>query len=56
MTTTVIVNAHLSTDKEVKVAIIDSNENEETFTLQDGESGEYTVYDDRTLTIKEVEK
>jgi len=58
MTTTVTIDAHLSEDKEVQVLIIDvgSEDAIEEFTLQDGESAERYVYDDRKIMIQEVEK
>ncbi len=56
MTTTVTINAHLSTEKEVAVRIIDNGEIVEEFTLQDGESDDRAVYDGRQITVKEIEK
>lgn len=55
MTTSVKVDAHCSTTEEVKITINSDNEAEE-YTLQDGESGEYSVYDDKVISVKEVEK
>lgn len=55
MTTNVVVTAHCADTKEVKVSIHTENTGE-AYTLQDGESGEYVVYDDREITVKEVEK
>lgn len=53
MTTEIIVKAHCSDTKEVKIKIT----NEEEITLQDGEeSSSLYVYDERELTVKEVEK
>jgi len=56
MTTTVKIEAHLSSDKEVLVDITDDGNPAETFALQDGESAERYVYDGREITVKEVEK
>lgn len=55
MTTSVKVTACCSTDKEVIVSI-NSEQTGETHTLQNGESEEYFVYDDREITAKEVMK
>lgn len=53
MTTEIIVKAHCGTEKEVKISIT----NETEITLQDGEeSNSLYVYDDRELTVEEVEK
>ena len=56
MTTKVIVEACLADTKEVKVSIKTGALSVEGHTLQDGESGEYYVHDDRVITVKEVEK
>lgn len=61
MTTTVIVQAHVSEDKEVKVTITDDCTDKgcaavEEITLQDGESTERHVYDGREIVVKEVLK
>ena len=53
MTTTIIVHAHCSADKEVFVAITDGDESVEEFVLQDGESADRAVYDGRELRVKE---
>ena len=55
MTTTVKVEAHLSSEKEVRVSINTENTGE-VYILQDGENGEYYVYDDREISVKEVVK
>lgn len=55
MTTTVKIEAHCSDDKEVSVSI-NSVQSGENHKLQDGEAGEYIVYDDREITVKEVLK
>ncbi len=58
MTTTVIIKAHLSTTKEVRVTINDnvSGTKLEEFTLQDGETAERYVYDGREINVLEVTK
>ena len=53
MTTTVIVNAHCSANKEVFVAITDGDESVEEFVLQDGESADRVVYDGLEISVKE---
>jgi hypothetical protein len=53
MTTQIIVNAHCGSNKEVKI----KTTGEEEVTLQDGETkDDLYVYDDREISIKEVEK
>ena len=56
MTTTVTINAHLSSSKEVKVRVTNAGEVAEEFTLQDGESAYRVVYDDLVIKVEEVEK
>lgn len=58
MTTTVTINAHLATTKEVQVEINDNSTGTlvEKFTLQDGESAERHVYDGREIIVREVAK
>jgi len=57
MTSTVIVEAHCSPEKEVKVLILtDADGKLERHTLEDGEKAEYYVYDDRSVIVKEVVK
>lgn len=55
MTTTVKINAHCDSSKEVKVSITGEHTGE-NFTLQDGEAAERVVYDDMELTVREVVK
>lgn len=55
MTTTVKIDAHCSDDKEVHVSISDAR-GDEALILQNGESGEVYAYDDRVISVKEVEK
>ena len=55
MTTTVIIKAHCSSDKEVKVIVRDKLTGED-FTLQDGETAEHYVYDEREISVQEVLK
>ncbi|MOA14047.1 hypothetical protein D3C78_1341240 [compost metagenome] len=58
MTTTVTVAAHCSSDKEVKVSIVNrvTGEVYEEFVLQDGQSSHRVVYDDREIKVAEVLK
>jgi hypothetical protein len=56
MTTSVIIKAHVSRDKAVQVAIHNGPELVEKFTLQDGETAERYVYDDRVITVHEFVK
>lgn len=58
MTTTVIVKAHCSANKEVHAAITDTASGSviEEIVLQDGESAERVVFDDRVITVREVLK
>jgi len=55
MTTNITIQAHCSDDKEVIVTLIQGHEKEHT-TLQDGESHEVAVFDDRLVTVKESPK
>lgn len=58
MTTTVKVEAHCSSDKQVLVTIknLVTGEIHESFVLQDGEKADRVVYDDRQLLTNEVLK
>lgn len=58
MTTEIIVNAHCVDEKEVRVAIVspEFKHGPEITTLQDGKSKSFYVYDDREISVKEVEK
>ena len=58
MTTTVTVAAHCTSDKEVKVSIVNrvTGEVYEEFVLQDGQSSHRVVYDDREIRTAEVLK
>lgn len=53
MTTTVIIQAHCSPDKEVRVVRTDP---EEVTILQDGETLSQVVYDERTIVVAEFLK
>ncbi len=59
MTTTVTVTACCDDDQEeVRIVISNSDTPDDTneeFTLKNGESGDYYVYDGREISIKEVE-
>lgn len=57
MTTTVKIEAHCASSKEVKVDISDDSGGlAETRTLQDGEKIEVHAYDARRITVYEREK
>ncbi len=56
MTTTVKIEAHLATTKEVRVKITDAGNTIEEFALQDGEKAERYVYDGRGISVVEAEK
>jgi hypothetical protein len=58
MTTTVKIEAHHSTDKQVRVRIYDTQATSivEEFTLQDGEKAERYVYDGRMIQVHEENK
>jgi hypothetical protein len=55
MTTIVTIEAHCSSDKEVKISVI-SGDTGEVFIIQDGETAERVVYDDLEITVLEIEK
>lgn len=55
MTTTVRVEAHCASNKEVAIAI-DAGTTGETIVLQDGEKREVYAYDARKITVYEREK
>ncbi len=56
MTTTVKIDAHCAADKEVYVSIHEAGKTVETFTLQDGESTDRVVYDEREIRVRELPK
>ncbi|MCO6704901.1 hypothetical protein [Streptomyces sp. CHB9.2] len=58
MTTTVTINAHCSSEKQVQVSIVNrvTGEVHEEFVLQDGQSSHRVVFDDREIKIGEVVK
>lgn len=56
MTSTVKITAHCSKDKEVQVKVTDKGNTVEEFAVQDGESAERHIYDDREVSAKEVVK
>jgi hypothetical protein len=56
MTTTVKIEAHHATSKEVKVFVTENGITVEDFTMQDGETAERCVYDGRVITVREIEK
>ncbi len=57
MTTTVTVNAHCDPKTTVvEVLITDDISDGEQTLLEDGESVDFVVYDNREITVKEVPK
>jgi putative sterol carrier protein len=52
MTSTVKVTAHCATNKEVVISI-DEGATGSTVYLQDGESHEVCVYDEKSVSVKE---
>lgn len=56
MTTNIIIQAHVSDEKEVDVCVFDNGEMIEGFKLQDGENAERLVYDGRSILVKERTK
>ena len=52
MTTTVTVQAHCSENTEV-VVMLSSNDDVDTTVLQDGQSIERYIYDDRAIVVRE---
>ena len=56
MTTTVKIDAHHTTTKQVEIKITDGETVLQTMVLQDGESTQCVVYDGRVLTVREVDK
>ena len=56
MTTSVKVQAHCSAEKHVEVTIVNrvTGEVHEQFVLQDGQSADRVVYDDREIKVTEV--
>lgn len=53
MTTTVIIKAHVSNDKTVKVVVTEKGVPVEGFNLEDGQTAERYVYDERHITVFE---
>jgi len=58
MTTTVTINAHCASNKEVVVKIHDhlAAADVESFTLQDGEKADRVVYEGREISVMEAIK
>lgn len=58
MTTTVIVHAHCSPDKEVQVEVYEGHKSvpSSTSVLQNGEDKELYAYDEREIRVREVNK
>lgn len=58
MTSIVHVEARCGPDTEVHVEIIDSRypDSNENYILDDGHKGSYNVYEERSLTVTEVDK
>lgn len=56
MTTNVTINAHCADNKEVKITITDDDSIVEETILQSGEIAYSVVYDDRVVSICEIDK
>lgn len=58
MTTTVRVMAHCTSNKEVVVTIKERDDDTplEVFSLQDGETADRVVFDDRVISVRERAK
>ena len=56
MTTVININAACGTEKEVVGRVDQGETTVEGFTIQDGETKEILVYDERVFTVREVEK
>ncbi len=55
MTSSVKITAHCASTKEVQITVT-TDATGEVYKLQDGQSVEFYVYDDRTVTVREVVK
>lgn len=55
MTTTITIAAHVSKEKVVKMKITDRGEFVDGLVIQDGETVERHIYDDREISVKEVD-
>ena len=53
MTTHVKISAHCATTKKVQISI-QNGDTGETIYLEDGESHELSVWDDKQVTVKEI--
>lgn len=56
MTTTVKVTAHCTSDKEVKITLVDQEGNSKVLYRQDGESYEGYVYGSNSISVEEIYK
>jgi hypothetical protein len=56
MTSSVTVTAHCAKSKQVSVIITKGDFVTENHLIQDGESRDYVVYDDRRIAIYEMDK
>lgn len=56
MTTTVVIKAHCASTKQVQVKITDGENLVDNFVVQDGETAERVVFDEREITVREVLK
>lgn len=56
MTTTVIIEAHCPDDVEVQVLVMENRTIEDSVILQDGETKEVHVFDQREVSVKEVKR
>ena len=56
MTTTIKVEAHCAENIEVLVVVSSDHDDDTIYTLQNGEKGQYLVYDTRSISICEMPK
>jgi len=56
MTTTVIIKAHCSIDKEVKVRLTDTGELSKEYSLQNNDTSSHVVFDDIVISVWEQDK
>lgn len=56
MTSTVIVQAHCADNKHVKVEICEKDCVDQEFVVENGQTGTYHIYDERILSVREVER
>lgn len=58
MTSTVKVSAHCASHKQVEIVVYDTEtgDQHERFILQDGETADRVVFDQRAIQVREIEK